>query len=155
MGTSDASVAAEVPSVTLEQQSGYRFAMQFGDAIPVLYADEHPPLGKGEGPTSIQLLAAAVANCLSASLYFALGKFHESPEPITASARAEVGRNEKNRLRVRRITVRIALGAPAGSFTHLDRALAQFEDFCTVTASVRQAIEVAVEVFDSEGARLK
>jgi hypothetical protein len=51
--------------------------------------------------------------------------------------------------------VRIALGAPAASFTHLERALAQFEEFCTVTASVRQAIEVAVEVYDSEGARLK
>src|SRR5512141_2102231 len=97
MGTSDAGVVADVPSVTLEQESAYRFAMQFGRGIPVMYADEDPPLGQGAGPTPMQLLAAAVANCLSASLYFALTKFHESPEPITASARAEVARNEKNR----------------------------------------------------------
>jgi uncharacterized OsmC-like protein len=155
MGTNDAGVLADAPSVTLEQEAAYRFAMQFGRGIPVMYADEDAPLGQGAGPTPIQLLAAAVANCLSASLYFALKKFHESPEPITASAFAQAGRNERNRLRVRRIAVRIALGAPAASFTHLDRALAQFEDFCTVTASVREAIDVAVEVYDSEGVRVK
>ena len=35
------------------------------------------------------------------------------------------------------------------------RVLASFEDFCTVTASVRAAIPVTVEVFDAHGARLK
>lgn len=155
MGTNDAGVLAEVPTVTLEQESGYRFALQFGGAIPVVHSDHEPPLGKGEGPSPLQMLAAAVANCLSASLYFALRKFHESPEPLTASAWARVGRNEGNRLRVQRIDVRIALGAPAAAFTHLERALAQFEDFCTVTASVRAAVEVAVEVYDSEGTRVK
>jgi hypothetical protein len=32
--------------------------------------------------------------------------------------------------------------------------LERFEEYCTVTQSVRQGIPVAVEVFDSEGARL-
>ena len=42
--------------------------------------------------------------------------------------------------------------AAAGDLPHLDRALAQFEDFCTVTASIRQGIPVELEVYDSTGA---
>jgi hypothetical protein len=37
---------------------------------------------------------------------------------------------------------------------HLDRALASFEDFCTVTASVREGIAVAVTVRGPDGAAL-
>jgi organic hydroperoxide reductase OsmC/OhrA len=142
-------------TVQLEQQEDFHFAIRFGDAIPVLHADEAPPLGKGVGPTPDQLLAAAVGNCLSDSLLFALRKFKQSPEPIRTAVEATVGRNEANRLRVQRIAVRISLGVPAASLQHLDRALAQFESFCTVAESVRQGIAVDVEVYDSTGARLK
>ena len=44
------------------------------------------------------------------------------------------------------------LGAPFASFRFLDRALAQFEDFCVVTQSVRVAIPVTVRIFDGNGA---
>ena len=37
----------------------------------------------------------------------------------------------------------------------LDRALAQFEEFCIVTQSVRSAIPVTVRVVDRAGAVLK
>lgn len=52
-------------------------------------------------------------------------------------------------------SARITLGVPAAQLEHLDRALAQFEEFCTVTQSVRQGIPVDVSVFDSAGAQLK
>ena len=103
----------------------------------------------------MQLLAAAVGNCLSASLLFALRKFKQAPEPIRAQVEPVVGRNEEKRVRVQRLKVRIDLGVPAAGLQHLDRALAQFEDFCTVTASVRAAIPVDIEVFDSLGAKVK
>ena len=141
--------------VQLEQQEDFHFAIRFGEAVPVLHADEAPPLGKGAGPTPVQLLAAAVGNCLSDSLLFALRKFKQAPEPIRTTVEATVGRNAENRLRVQRIAVRITLGVPGASLQHLDRALAQFESFCTVAESVRQAIPVDVEVYDAEGKRLK
>ena len=51
--------------VSLVQQHDYRFDIQFGGAIPVLTGDEPAPLGTGLGPSPVQLLSAAVGNCLS------------------------------------------------------------------------------------------
>lgn len=141
--------------VSLEQQEDFHFAIRFGDGIPLLHSDEHPPLGKGAGPTPEHLLGAAVGNCMSASLLFALRKFKQAPEPIRTEVETTTGRNEANRLRVLRIAVRLTLGVPAASLQHLDRVLSQFEQFCTVGESVRQGIPVDVEVYDSAGARLK
>ncbi|MGZ5584588.1 MAG: OsmC family protein [Usitatibacter sp.] len=142
-------------NVDLAQVQDYRFEITFAPGGAALVADESPPLGGGAGPTPLQLLAAGVGNCLSASLLFALRKYKQAPEPIRTHVEPRVGRNESNRLRIAGIDVRITLGVPAASLANLDRALAQFEDFCTVTASVRGAIPVNVEVFDRDGARIK
>lgn len=141
-------------SVQLAQEAGYAFSNDFGGGL-VLRSDEPPPLGTGTGPSPVALLAASVGNCLAASLLFALRKYKQAPDPIRASVIAHVGRNAENRMRVTGIDVRIDLGVPRAALEHLDRALAQFEDFCTVTASVRAGIPVTIEVFDSAGARLK
>ena len=141
--------------IELEQEKDYRFATRFGEGMPVVHSDLGPPLGTASGPSPEHLLAAAVGNCLASSLLFSLKKFQQSPEPIKAVATATEGRNEKNRLRVQAIKVTLTLGVPAAKLENLQRVLASFEDFCTVTASVRGAIAVEVEVFDSEGAKLK
>ena len=142
-------------TVSLRQERDYVFVNDFG-AAGEIRTDEAPPLGGGSGPTPVQLLEAAVGNCLAASLLFALRKFKQSPEPIRARVEAEVGRNEQKRLRVLRLKARLDLGVPAASLgEHLGKALAQFEDFCTVTASVRAALPVDVEVYDAGGTKLK
>ncbi|WP_300715970.1 OsmC family protein [Hydrogenophaga sp.] len=142
-------------TVSLQQQADYRFEIRFGDDIPALIADEPAPLGQGAGPSPAQLLCASVGNCLSDSLLFALRKFKQAPDPLRCDVQAEVGRNTDNRLRILGIHATITLGVAAGSLEHLDRALAQFEDFCTVTQSVRQAIPVRVTVKDAEGVTLR
>lgn len=142
-------------TVELQHESDYRFAARFGPAIPVVRSDLAPPLGGGTGPTPEHLLAAAVATCLASSLRFALVKFKQAPDPMRAVATATEGRNAQNRLRVQALKVAITLGVPAARLEHLERALASFEEFCTVTASVRAAVPVEVEVFDSEGRRLR
>lgn len=141
--------------VRLRQQQDYQFQIHFGEGLPILLGDEPPPLGKGQGPTPVQLLSAAVGNCLSDSLLFALRKFKQAPEPIQCDVSAEVGRNPENRLRVLSIKAVLTLGVPADKLEHLDRVLDQFEAFCTVTSSVSQGIPVNIEVLDSTGKRLK
>lgn len=142
-------------TVSLVQRQDYQFTMHFGGAAPDWLADEPPPLGKGEGPSPVQLLAAAVGNCLSDSLLFALRKYKQAPEPIRCEVVAEVGRNPENRLRVLGMQVSLTLGVAAAGLQHLDRALAQFEAFCTVTQSVGAGIPITVQVQDADGVVLK
>ena len=141
--------------ITLRQQQDYQFQVDFGEGIPSLLADEPAPLGTGQGPSPVQLLAAAVGNCLSDSLLFALRKFKQTPEPLHCTVDAEIGRNEQKRLRVLKMTAALHLGVPASSLEHLDRVLDQFEAYCTVTQSVGQGIPIELHVFDSSGQRLK
>ncbi len=144
-----------VVTANLKQEQDFRFAIAFADGVPTIHGDEPPPLGKASGPSPSQLFAAAVGNCLSDSLLFALRKFKQNPEPIRAAVAATVDRNAENRLRVTNIDVKLTLGVPGESLAHLDRALGQFEEFCTVSQSVRQGIPINVEVYDSAGRRLK
>ena len=143
------------PRVLLRQQQDFQFEIDFGAEVPKLLGDEHPPLGQGRGPTPVQLLAAAVGNCLSDSLLFALRKFKQAPEPIQCEVTADIGRNAQNRLRVLGLDVVLTLGVPAAKLEHLDRVLAQFEDFCTVASSVSQGVPVRVTVRDADGQQLK
>lgn len=142
-------------TVHLRQVQDFQFDIRFDDALPALRSDEPPPLGAGQGATPVQLLAAAVGNCLSASLLFALRKFKQQPEPIHTTVEAEVGRNAEGRLRVLALRVTLTLGVPAARLEHLDRVLATFESYCTVTQSVAGAIPVSLHVLDSSGAELK
>jgi uncharacterized OsmC-like protein len=142
-------------TVRLTQARDYQFDVDFGGALPPLRADEPPPLGQGQGPTPVQLLASAVGNCLSASLLFALRKFKQAPEPISCEVEAEVGRNAEGRLRVLALRVQLTLGVAAERLEHLQRVLDTFEAYCTVTQSVGAAIPVTVRVRDAAGRALK
>ena len=61
--------------VELSQRNDYRFDIAFGNDVPLLTSDEPAPLGTGLGPSPVQMLCAAVGNCLSDSLLFAFRKF--------------------------------------------------------------------------------
>jgi organic hydroperoxide reductase OsmC/OhrA len=141
--------------VVLTQQQGYAFLVDFGDALPDLLTDEPAPLGAGSGPNPSRLLLAAIANCLSASLVFALRKFKNQPGPIRAEIVGELVRNAEGRWRIPKAEVEIHLAEAPGELEHLDRVLDQFEQFCVVTQSVRDGIDVAVTVRDAEGRVLK
>lgn len=142
-------------SVQLRQQQDYQFLIDFGAPVPALLADEPPPLGAAAGPSPVQLLCAAVGNCLSDSLLFSLRKYRQDAGPLACRVSAELGRNAEGRMRVLRLAARLTLGQPAVAVEHLDRILDQFESFCTVTQSVRQGLPVSVEVVDATGAVLK
>jgi organic hydroperoxide reductase OsmC/OhrA len=142
-------------TVMLSLEADYRFKVDFGLAgSPSVTTDATPPLGRGRGPDSEMLLMAAVGNCLSASLAFSLRKFKNEAVPLQATVEGQLARNEQGRSRMHSISVTIRLGVPAARLRLAERALAQYEDFCVVTQSVRVAIPVAVSVFDSEGVLL-
>lgn len=137
--------------VTLHQQEGYAFRIEFGEGIDALMSDEPAPLGQGQGPNPSKLLMAAVANCLAASLTFALRKFGNQPGPITARVVGEMARNEAGRWRIPRARVQITMAEHPEAHKAFERVLAQFEEFCVVTQSVRDGIDVEVEVRDVDG----
>ncbi len=139
--------------ITLRQQAGYHFEVHFeGTEADPLQTDEPPPLGGGTGPNPARLLGTAVANCLAASLLFALRKFGNEPGPIQATCTLAPERNAQGRWRIPRIDVQLQLGVPWASLKHAARAVAQYEDFCVVTQSVRGSIDVRASVVDSVGA---
>lgn len=143
-------------SIELTQREGYRFEVAFQSAgVAPLATDAPRPLGEESGPNSEELLLAAVANCLAASLLFSLRKYGNEPGPIEAVAAATLVRNEQGRSRVGSIDVRIRLGVAASTMRLLDRAVDQFEDHCVVTQSVRAAIPVRVRLQDIHGVVLK
>lgn len=146
---------ASKPLIHITRQSGYRFLVDLAPGMAQLTVDEPPPLGGGAGPSPTQMLMVAVANCLCASLTFALQKFKQDPGTMQAWVSATIDRNEANRLRVRAIQVEVQLGARMAEMAQLERALAQFEDFCTVSMSVREGIAIDVTVADAAGQRLR
>lgn len=133
--------------ISMEMQEGYRFLVDFHqEGVPPLLMDEPPPLGEGAGPGASRVLAAAIANCLSASALFCLRKARIDVLGMRTTARASIARNEKGRLRVGRVDVTIEPLVAAADRPRMQRCLELFEDFCVVTQSVRSGVDVRVEV---------
>lgn len=148
-------MADKTSTVTLQQLEGYQFDVRYADTIAAHRVDLPAPLGQAAGPSPEQALGTAVGQCLSSSLLFALRKYKQEPGPLRTEVDVQEGRNEAGRHRVLGMQARIHLGVPAAALEHLERALASFEEFCTVTQSVRQGIPVTLAVFDATGAQLK
>ena len=142
-------------TLELEQERDYEFRVKFDwPQVAGLLLDEPEPLGHAVGPNAARLIGAAVANCLTSSLLFCMRKFKQTPGTLRAEVRGELVRNEKGRLRLGRFDVTILLSEEVGAIGHFDRCLAQFEDFCVVTESVRHGIPVGVRVVDASGAEV-
>ena len=139
-------------SIHLEQIHDYEFRVKFNlNEVPPLLLDEPEPVGHGKGPGASRLLAAAVANCLSASLIFCFQKFKQKPKGIITTAKCTYTRNARGRLRVSGLEVEIKLDEETANSTWLKKCLEQFEDFCVVTESVRQGLPVQVKVVNAAG----
>jgi uncharacterized OsmC-like protein len=137
-------------TISVESVERYEYRVRFDDAAqPPLTTDEPPPLGRNRGPNPSRLLAAAVGNCLAASLTFCLQR-HKASASVSAEVSVEMVRNERKRLRVGKISVVLRPSADVDREA-LAACASQFEDFCVVTESVRQGLEVAVQVAPPPG----
>ena len=132
--------------LTLELQEKYQFQVDFGGDLPGLLVDEPEPLGDGQGPNAARLLAAAVANCLSASALFCLNKARVPVSGMRTTVHTSLARNEQGRLRIGNMQVEIHPDVGGEAVARVDRCSKLFEDFCIVTQSVRDGLEVNVEV---------
>jgi uncharacterized OsmC-like protein len=133
--------------VTVRLCRGYQFVAEFND-IPdaqSILLDEPPPLGKGRAPNAVDLLSAAIGDCLAASLTFCLRRARIEVQSISAHVTTNVSKDEHGRFRISGIDVELEPlvdrnGVPMGRCPDL------FEDFCTVTASVKRGIPVRVSL---------
>jgi organic hydroperoxide reductase OsmC/OhrA len=142
-------------SLTMKQVEDFEFEVLFDwPEVPALTVDEPEPIGRGKGPNASRLLGAAVGNCLSASLLFCLQKSRVEVAGIATRVQGALRRNDAGRQRIGGLEVEITLDTAAGDARKVARCLDLFEDFCVVTASVRQGIDVAVTVVDTSGRRL-
>ncbi len=139
-------------TIQLEQEEDYAFRVKFDlKKADDILMDEPPPLGERNGPNASRLLAAAAANCLSASLMFCLAKEDVPARAVKTEATCTMVRNDKKRLRLGRLDVRITAGDELIDVKKRERCMKLFEDFCVVTASIRQGIPVGVEVYTESG----
>jgi len=142
-------------TLNLEHVQGYEFRLKFDwPNLPDLTLDEPAPLGQNHGPNAARLLAAAVANCLSASLLFCLSKAHAAPRGMKTAVTGRLARNDKGRLRIDGLDVAITLEDASETPARFERCAGLFEDYCVVTQSVRQGIPVRVKILDSAGETL-
>ncbi len=134
-------------AVSLAQWEKFQFLIDFNqDGVADLLTDEEEPLGDGKGPNPARLLAAAIGNCLASSLLFCLKKAHVETQGVSCVVEGDMERNEQGRLRIRQLRVKVEPKLGAADAERIGRCRDVFEDFCIITQSVREGIEVKVEV---------
>ncbi len=133
--------------LSVRQLEGYEFAVRFDkEQFEELRFDEPPPLGGDAAPNAARVMAAAIANCLSASLVFCLKKqAGVELSGLETDVHVELVRNESRRLRIGHVAVKLHPALP-GDASQYTKCLETFEDFCVVTQSVRDGLDVRVEV---------
>jgi uncharacterized OsmC-like protein len=112
--------------LTMELQQGMQFLVDFG--------------------RQDLLLAAAVGNCLSASALFCFRKARVTVDGMRTEVRTKLVRNENGRVRVGAIEVEIHPEVSSEDWPRLRRCIDVFQDFCIVSQSVKQGIDISVEV---------
>ena len=131
----------------LSHKGGYRFDITFDELRGVeLHMDEPKPVGTSEGPSAAMMLSSAVGHCLASSLMFCMEKSRGNVKDIGADVETSLTRNDKGRWRVAGIKVNMKVDVNDIDKEKLERCKGIFEDFCIVTASVREGVKIDVEV---------
>lgn len=134
-------------SVSLRRREGFRFEVDFGlEGVEPLIMDEPEPVGADSGPNAGKVLAAAMGNCLTASLLFCLQKARAEVGEIETNVEGVMRRNEEGRWRIAEIDVEISPEVGEGYDPQYRRCLGLFEDFCIISKSIEQGIPINVKV---------
>jgi uncharacterized OsmC-like protein len=134
-------------TITVDQVEDFEFRVRFDNPQHAeLTVDEPGPLGKDAGPAASRLLAAAIGNCLSASLLMCARKSRVQMGLMRTRVTTRIDRSEKGRLRIKGVDVELDPAIAEVDREKAQRCLTLFEDYCTVTQSVREGFPIKVEV---------
>jgi uncharacterized OsmC-like protein len=136
-------------NVHLEHVDRFQFRSQASEGErlhgePIL-SDEPDPVGDASAQATPALLATALAHCLSASLLETMRHARVDVRSLVTDATAVVALGPEGHPRIRQVDVVIQPQVPANS-DRLDRCAEVFEKHCTVTASVRDGVQINVKV---------
>jgi uncharacterized OsmC-like protein len=136
-------------NVSIELEKDMIFKCDMGEmALEDCYIDEtNQEEADKWGPNPTRLLGTALLGCLSSSFVFCMKKRDFTIEDLKAEAEVVIGRNDKGFLRVLQINVNITPKIDTPEMRkRADRCKKMFEDYCTVTAAVREGIDVDVKL---------
>ncbi|MFW9934605.1 MAG: OsmC family protein [Candidatus Thorarchaeota archaeon] len=137
-------------SIIVERVNNFEFRVLFDKPeFSEWTLDEPPPVGGDKGPNATRVLAAAVGNCLSASLMFCLQRSKLTVETVRTEVTPTITRNEERRWRVHHLDVKIHITVDEEEAKRFQRCVEIFEKYCIVTSSIRQGIPVNVEIHRS------
>lgn len=77
--------------VSMKREKDFVFSVDFGLAGLDFKMDEPEPVGSDVGPNASKVLAAAMGNCLTASLLFCLNKARRRSGTLRQTSRARCG----------------------------------------------------------------
>lgn len=131
----------------MKREKGYKFSITFDELEGAkVYADEQAPVGGSEAPSAAMMLSSAIGHCLSSSLLFCMEKSRGKLKDLETEVETSLARNEKGRWRIAEIKVNLKTTADKVDKEKLERCKGIFEDFCIVTASVREGIKIDVGI---------
>ena len=134
-------------TIDVERLDNYKFKVKFDkESMGEIITDETEEVGgEGEGPNPSRLLAASTLNCLMASLTFCLKKKKVDLSSLKGEVTGTIERVDK-RLRVTEFDVNIYPSVDEEDKEKLKKCVDIFENYCVVTQSIRNGIDVNVDV---------
>lgn len=136
-------------AVHLERERLFRFQSQASEDGRLhgrpFASDEPDPIGEASAPSTPSLLASALGHCLSAALIEVLRRAHLEVSDCETDVVAVVKPNDQGLPRIDHVEVVIRPLLVTTS-PRTQRCEEIFENYCTVTSSVRRGIDVAVKV---------
>jgi uncharacterized OsmC-like protein len=133
--------------VSMKREKDFMFKVDFGIPSVELTLDEPEPVGGNNGPNASKILAAAMGNCLTASLLFCLQKARAEVGEIDTSVEGKMRRNEKGRWRITEVNVEITPEIDLEKYlSQYERCFALFEDLCIVSQSIEEGVPINVEI---------
>lgn len=133
--------------VKIERIEDYEFNVTFDkEGMGKLVTDEvGVEEGEPSGPSPSRLLAASTLNCLMSSLLYCLEKKRVETDSLEGKIKGTIERKDKH-LRVTKLEALISPDVDEEEKEKLEKCVEIFEDYCTVTGSIREGIDVEVDV---------